>query len=63
MPIPSGSMCALDELYSKAAQPVARGPHLAGEAILCGPRGLFARLISSWKGFPFLANKKFLRWS
>ena len=53
MPIPSGSMCAVDRLYSKAAQPVARGPHLACEAILCGPRGLFARLISLWKGLPF----------
>ena len=53
MPIPSGTTCALDKLYSKAAQPVARGPHLAREAILCRPRGLFARLISSWKGLPF----------
>ena len=53
MPIPSGSTCALDRLYSKAAQPVPRGPHLAREAIFCGPRGLFARLISLWKGLPF----------
>ena len=29
---------------------MARGPHLAGETVLCGPQGLFARLISSWKG-------------
>ena len=30
---------------------MARGPvHLAHEAVLCGPQGLFARLISSWKG-------------
>ena len=58
MPIPS-STCALDKLYSKAVQPVARGPDLAREAILCGPRGLFARLISSWKkAYHFLANKK-----
>ena len=35
---------------SRAAQPVACGPHLAREAILCGPQGLFARLISSLKG-------------
>ena len=53
MPIPSGSTCALDKLYSKAVQPVARGPDLTHEAILCGPRGLFARLIFSWKGLPF----------
>ena len=58
MPIPCGSTCALDKLYSKAAQPVARGPHLAREAILCGPRGLFARLISSWKGLPFSGKQK-----
>ena len=58
MPIPCGT-CALDKLYSKAAQPVARGPHLAREAFLYGQRGLFARLISSWKGaYHFLANKK-----
>ena len=49
MPIPSGTTCALDKLYSKAAQPVARGPDLAREAILCGAGGLFVRLISSWK--------------
>ena len=58
MPIPGGSTCASDKLYSRAVQLVARGPHLAREAILCGPRGLFARLISSWKGYHFLANKK-----
>ena len=29
---------------------MARGPHLAREAVLCGPQGLFAQLISSWKG-------------
>ena len=29
---------------------MARGPHLACEAVLCGPQGLFALLISSWKG-------------
>ena len=34
MPIPSGTTCALDKLYFKAAQPVARGPHLAREAIV-----------------------------
>ena len=39
-------------VYRWAAQPVASGPHLAGEAILCGQQGLFARLISSWKGLP-----------
>ena len=53
MPITSGSTCASDKLYSRAAQPVARGPYLAREAILCGPQGLFVRLISSWKGLPF----------
>ena len=31
-------------VYSRASQPEAR------EAVLCGPQGLFARLISSWKG-------------
>ena len=51
MPIPSGTTCALDKLYSKAAQPAARGPHLARKAILCGQRGLFERLISSWKSW------------
>ena len=30
---------------------MARGPHLAHEAVLCGPQGLFAWLISSCKGF------------
>ena len=35
---------------SRAAQPMARGQHLAREAVLCGPQGLFAQLISSWKG-------------
>ena len=29
---------------------MARGPHLAHEAVLCGLQGLFARLISSWIG-------------
>ena len=29
---------------------MAHGPHLAREAVLCGPQGLFARLIFSWKG-------------
>ena len=58
MPIPSGSTSALDKLYSKAAQPVARRPHLAREAILCGQRGLFARLIPHGKAYHFLANKK-----
>ena len=53
MPIPSGSTCDLDKLYSKAAQLVARGPHLAREAILGGPQRLFAHLISLWKGLPF----------
>ena len=53
MPIPGGSTCTSDKLYSRALQPVARRPHLAREAILCGPRGLFARLIFSWKGLPF----------
>ena len=53
MPIPGGSTCASDKLYSKAVQPVARRPHLAREAILCNPPGLFARLISSWKGLTF----------
>ena len=53
MPIPSGSTCASDKLYARAAQPVAYGPQLAREAILCGPRGLFTRLISSLKGLPF----------
>ena len=38
-------------LSAKAAQLVAR------EAILHGPQGLFARLISSWKGLP-LSGKK-----
>ena len=28
-------------------------PNLAHEAVLCGPQGLFAWLISSWKGLPF----------
>ena len=37
-------------LQHRAAQPVAGGPHLAHEAVLCGPQDLFARLISSWKG-------------
>ena len=40
MLIPSGSTCASDKLYSRAAQPEALGPHLAREAFLCGPRGL-----------------------
>ena len=31
-------------LYRRAAQPMAR------EAVLCGPQGLFTRLISAWKG-------------
>ena len=35
---------------SRAAQPMARRQHLAREAVLCGPQGLFAQLISSWKG-------------
>ena len=29
---------------------MAREPHLASEAVLCGPQGFFARLISSLKG-------------
>ena len=29
---------------------MAHRPHSAREAVLCGQRGLFARLISSWKG-------------
>ena len=37
-------------LQYRAAQPVAHGPHLAHDAVLCGPQGLFAWLISSWKG-------------
>ena len=37
----------LNKIYLSLAQ---GGPHLAREAVLCGPQGLFARLISSWKG-------------
>ena len=44
MPIPSGTTCALDKLYSKAAQLVARGPRLAREAILSGPERSFCVL-------------------
>ena len=33
------TVCSI--LYTRAAQPVARGPHLAREAVLCGPQGLF----------------------
>ena len=36
-------------VYTRAAQPVACGPHLSSEAVLCGPQSLFARSISSWK--------------
>ena len=53
MPIPGGGTCASDKLYSRAVQPVARGPHLARKAILCGLRGLFTQLISLCKGLPF----------
>ena len=33
-----------------AHEAVLCGQHLAREAVLYGPRGLFARLIFSWKG-------------
>ena len=43
MPIPSGSTCASDKLYARAAQPVARGPHLDREAIFFVAREVFLR--------------------
>ena len=44
MPIPSSSTCALDKLYSKAVQPVARGPDLTREAtVFCVAREVFLR--------------------
>ena len=36
---------------------MARGSHLAREAVLCGPQSLLAWLISSWKAYQCVANK------
>ena len=58
MPIPSDSTCALDKLYSKAAQPVARGPHLARETILCAREVFLRAWFPHGKAYHFLANKK-----
>ena len=40
-------------VLERAAQTVARRLHLARKAVLCGPEGLYATLISSWKKLPF----------
>ena len=49
-PVVSNLLIANLTLYHRAAQPVAHGPHLAREAVLRGLQGLFAWMISSWKG-------------
>ena len=48
---------------TRAAQPVACRPHLARRAVLCGPQGLFERLIFSWNGlaYHFVANKTMVK--
>ena len=53
----------LNKLYcvlinNRAAQLVACGPHSARDAVLCGPQGLFARVISSWKGLLSIISGK-----